>query len=162
MALEQIAAAYPSRQKFLTDVTLDPPDKSAGRGRPSLPDEDYLILSTIHSAKGMEWKFVHVLNVVDGCIPSEKAEDLDEERRLLYVAMTRAKDELNLIMPQRFYLGHLRDDYAYASVTQFIPAKIQELFERRNWTEPTMSVQSAPKMPNHAARLTNNLKRRWA
>ena len=162
MALEQIAAAYPSRQKFLTDVTLDPPDKSAGRGRRSLPDEDYLILSTIHSAKGMEWKFVHVLNVVDGCIPSEKAEDLDEERRLLYVAMTRAKDELNLIMPQRFYLGHLRDDYAYASVTQFIPAKIQELFERRNWTEPTMSVQSALKMPNHAARFTNNLKRKWA
>jgi superfamily I DNA/RNA helicase len=70
-------------------------------------DEDYLILSTIHSAKGQEWKSVFVLNVVDGCIPSDRAtgtsEEIEEERRLLYVAMTRAKDDLNLIVPQRFF-----------------------------------------------------------
>ena len=73
-----------------------------------LLDEDYLILSTIHSAKGQEWKAVHVLNVVDGCIPSDlgtgSTHELEEERRLLYVAMTRAKDELHLIVPQRFYV----------------------------------------------------------
>ena len=162
VALEQIAAGYPSRQKFLTEVTLDPPNKSTGRGRLSLPDEDYVILSTIHSAKGMEWKVVHVLNIVDGCIPSEKAEDLDEERRLLYVAMTRAKDELNLIVPQRSYLSRLADDYAIASVTQFIPAKSHELFERRNWSEPAPSVQSDPNTQNHAVQIASGLRRKWA
>jgi DNA helicase II / ATP-dependent DNA helicase PcrA len=161
LAVEQIAAGYPSRQKFLTEVTLDPPDKSASRGRPSEPDEDCLILSTIHSAKGMEWKAVHVLNVVEGCIPSEKAEDLDEERRLLYVAMTRAKDELNLIMPQRFYLGRLAGDYAYSSITQFIPEAIQGLFERRNWSEPAPSTPSVSKIQNHTDQITNSLRRKW-
>jgi DNA helicase-2/ATP-dependent DNA helicase PcrA len=68
-------------------------------------DEDYTILSTIHSAKGQEWRVVRILNVVDGCIPSDMVthapEEIEEERRLLYVAMTRAKDELDLVVPQR-------------------------------------------------------------
>ncbi len=92
--LEQIASGYASRERFLTELTLDPPDASgAEAGRPLL-DEDYLILSTIHSAKGQEWDTVFILNLVDGCIPSDmasgKPEQIDEERRLLYVAMTRA------------------------------------------------------------------------
>ena len=95
--LEQIAGGYPSRQRFLTELTLDPPDATSDQAGVPLLDEDYLILSTIHSAKGQEWKSVFVLNVVDGCIPSDlsagtKAE-IEEERRLLYVAMTRAKDQ---------------------------------------------------------------------
>jgi len=72
-----------------------------------LLDEDYLILSTIHSAKGQEWKSVYVLNVVDGCMPSDlgagTSAEIEEERRLLYVAMTRARDDLHLIVPQRFF-----------------------------------------------------------
>jgi superfamily I DNA/RNA helicase len=75
-----------------------------------LLDEDYLILSTIHSAKGQEWKAVFVLNCVDGCIPSDLAvgstAEIEEERRLLYVAMTRAKDHLHIIVPQRFFYAH--------------------------------------------------------
>ena len=67
-----------------------------------------MILSTIHSAKGQEWKSVYVLNVVDGCIPSDMstgtAEEIEEERRLLYVAMTRARERLQLVVPQRFYV----------------------------------------------------------
>ena len=66
-------------------------------------DEDYLIFSTIHSAKGQEWKSVFVLNVVDGCMPSDLGIGTSaelEERRLLYVAMTRAKYDLRLIVPQ--------------------------------------------------------------
>ena len=87
---------YITRERFLTELTLDPPDDSgAEAGRPRL-DEDYLILSTIHSAKGQEWDAVFVLNLVDGCIPSDmasgKPEQIDEERRLLYVAMTRARE----------------------------------------------------------------------
>ena len=69
--LEQIAAGYPSRSRFLTDLTLDPPDATSDQAGVPLLDEDYLILSTIHSAKGQEWKSVFVLNVVDGCMPSD-------------------------------------------------------------------------------------------
>src|SRR5207245_10674302 len=85
----------------------DPPDAPSDKPGPPLRDEDYLILSTIHSAKGQEWKSVFVLNVVDGCMPSDlgagTSAELEEERRLLYVAMTRAKDDLHLVVPQRFF-----------------------------------------------------------
>lgn len=106
--LQRIASAAPSRMHFLTDFTLDPPSANSDEAGTPLLDEDYLILSTIHSAKGQEWKSVFVLNVVDGCIPSDmstgNADDIEEERRLLYVAMTRAKDQLALIVPHRFYV----------------------------------------------------------
>jgi DNA helicase-2/ATP-dependent DNA helicase PcrA len=69
--LEQIATGYPSRERFLTELTLDPPDATSNQAGVPLLDEDYLILSTIHSAKGQEWKSVFVLNVVDGCMPSD-------------------------------------------------------------------------------------------
>ena len=92
----------------MSELTLDPPDATSDEAGPPLRDEDYLILSTIHSAKGQEWRSVFVLNCVDGCIPSDLAtgssEEIEEERRLLYVAMTRARDELTLIVPQRFYV----------------------------------------------------------
>jgi ATP-dependent DNA helicase UvrD/PcrA len=108
--LEQIAAGYVTRERFLTELTLDPPDASGPEaGRPRL-DEDYLILSTIDSAKGQEWDAVFVLNLVDGCIPSDmasgKPEQIDEERRLFYVAMTRAREHLHLLQPLRFYFTH--------------------------------------------------------
>jgi DNA helicase-2/ATP-dependent DNA helicase PcrA len=105
--LEQIASGYPSRERFLTELTLDPPDATSDQAGVPLLDEDYLILSTIHSAKGQEWKSVFVLNVVDGCMPSDlgagTSAEIEEERRLLYVAMTRAKDDLHLVVPQRFF-----------------------------------------------------------
>ena len=105
--LGQIASTYPSRERFLTELTLDPPDATSDRAGSPLLDEDYLILSTIHSAKGQEWKSVFILNAVDGCLPSDLATgssaEIEEERRLLYVAMTRAKDNLHLIIPQRFF-----------------------------------------------------------
>src|SRR6202008_296567 len=108
LQLAQIASTYPNRQRFLTELTLDPPSATSDKAGPPLLDEDYLILSTIHSAKGQEWKAVFVLNCVDGCIPSdlatESTAEIEEERRLLYVAMTRAKDHLHLVVPQRFYV----------------------------------------------------------
>ncbi len=138
--LQRIAAGYPSRTRFLTDLTLDPPSATSDEAGKPLLDEDYLILSTIHSAKGQEWKAVFVLNVVDGCIPSDmatgSAEDIEEERRLLYVAMTRAKDQLALIVPHRFYVhGQARsgDKHLYASRTRFIPAGILSEFEVCAW-----------------------------
>jgi DNA helicase-2/ATP-dependent DNA helicase PcrA len=142
--LGQIASGYPSRERFLTELTLDPPDATSDQAGVPLLDEDYLILSTIHSAKGQEWKSVHVLNVVDGCMPSDlgagTTEDLEEERRLLYVAMTRAKDDLHLIVPQRFYVHGQNargDRHLYASRTRFIPDALLPLFERDAWPKPT-------------------------
>src|SRR5947207_2911571 len=126
--LEQIASGYSSRERFLTELTLDPPDATSDQAGVPLLDEDYLILSAIHSPKGQEWKSVFVLNVVDGCIPSDlgigTSAELEEERRLLYVAMTRAKDDLHLIVPQRFLTHgqHAQGDrHVYAARTRFIP-----------------------------------------
>jgi DNA helicase-2/ATP-dependent DNA helicase PcrA len=138
--LEQIASGYPSRERFLTELTLDPPDATSDQAGVPLLDEDYLILSTIHSAKGQEWKSVFVLNVVDGCMPSDlgagTSAELEEERRLLYVAMTRAKDDLHLIVPQRFFTHGQNakgDRHVYASRTRFIPETLLPMFDRTAW-----------------------------
>jgi DNA helicase-2/ATP-dependent DNA helicase PcrA len=138
--LEQIASGYPSRQRFLTELTLDPPDATSDQAGVPLLDEDYLILSTIHSAKGQEWKSVFVLNVVDGCMPSDlgagTSGELEEERRLLYVAMTRAKDDLHLMVPQRFFTHGQPargDRHVYAARTRFIPDRLLALFEKTMW-----------------------------
>ncbi|MEQ1770914.1 MAG: ATP-dependent helicase, partial [Devosia sp.] len=140
LQLEQIAAGYPSRERFLTDLTLDPPDASSDWSGDGPKDEDYLILSTIHSAKGQEWKSVHVLNVVDGCIPSDlgtgSTHELEEERRLLYVAMTRARDALHLVMPQRFYVTQQQrygDRHLYAVRTRFITRAMLGLYDDILW-----------------------------
>ena len=147
--LAQIAATYPSRERFLTELTLDPPGATSDEAGVPLLDEDYLVLSTIHSAKGQEWKSVFVLNCVDGCIPSDLAAgssaELEEERRLLYVAMTRARDHLHLMVPQRFYVQQQRssgDRHMYAARTRFIPDAIAGHFERRAW--PAARAASGP------------------
>ena len=138
--LQRIATTTPSRTRFLTDLTLDPPSATSDEAGAPLLDEDYLILSTIHSAKGQEWKSVFVLNVVDGCIPSDmstgNADDIEEERRLLYVAMTRAKDQLALIVPHRFYVHNQArggDKHLYASRSRFIPSALIREFDLCVW-----------------------------
>jgi DNA helicase-2/ATP-dependent DNA helicase PcrA len=140
LQLEQIASGYPSRERFLTELTLDPPDATSDQAGAPLLDEDYLILSTIHSAKGQEWKSVFVLNAVDGCIPSDlgagTTAEIEEERRLLYVAMTRAKDSLQIVVPQRFFTHGQQaqgDRHVYASRTRFIPAILLAHFECATW-----------------------------
>jgi DNA helicase-2/ATP-dependent DNA helicase PcrA len=147
--LERIAASYPSRQRFLTELTLDPPEASSDRAGAPLLDDDFLILSTIHSAKGQEWKSVFVLNVVDGCIPSDlatgSAAEIEEERRLLYVAMTRAKNDLHLIVPQRFYAHNqsgFGDRHVYAGRSRFIPDSLLGLFESAAWPAATAEIEA--------------------
>ena len=154
--LEQIASGYPSRERFLTELTLDPPDATSDQAGVPLLDEDYLILSTIHSAKGQEWKNVHVLNVVDGAIPSDlgtgSTHELEEERRLLYVAMTRARDELHLMVPQRFYVHQQTpygDRHVYAQRTRFITRAMLPLFDDMFWpaVQPAELRGIAPAAP---------------
>jgi len=150
--LEQIASGYPSRERFLTELALDPPDAASAQSGAPLLDEDYLILSTIHSAKGQEWKSVFVLNVVDGCIPSDlgvgTTAEIEEERRLLYVAMTRARDDLHLVVRQRFFTHGQNaqgDRHVYASRSRFIPDELLGLFEPTTWpeVEPELAARGA-------------------
>ncbi|KAB2689157.1 ATP-dependent helicase [Brucella pseudogrignonensis] len=148
LQLEQIAGGYPNRERFLTELTLDPPDATSDQAGVPLLDEDYLILSTIHSSKGQEWRSVFMLNVVDGCIPSDlgagTTAELEEERRLLYVGMTRARDSLSLITPQRFFTygqNTQGDRHVYASRTRFIPKNLLPLFEITSW--PKLSAARA-------------------
>ncbi|WP_274630549.1 ATP-dependent helicase [Arvimicrobium flavum] len=167
LQLEQIAAGYASRERFLTDLTLDPPDATSDEAGPPYLDEDYLILSTIHSAKGQEWAKVFVLNAVDGCIPSDLAvgerEEIEEERRLLYVAMTRAKDSLHLITPQRFYVhgqASRGDRHVYASRTRFIADHMLDRFERVSWPPPAASGGRAPR-PDVRVDLKSRMRGMW-
>lgn len=146
--LEQIAAGYASRERFLTELTLDPPDATSDESGVPHKDEDYLILSTIHSAKGQEWRAVYMLNVVDGCMPSDlgtgEREALEEERRLLYVGMTRAKDDLHLMVPQRFFTHNQAptgDRHVYAARTRFIPTGLLPHFELASWPVAVPSAQ---------------------
>ena len=131
-------------------------------------DEDYLILSTIHSAKGQEWKSVFVLNVVDGCIPSDlgagTTAEIEEERRLLYVAMTRAKDSLHLIVPQRFYVhqqANRGDRHLYATRTRFIPAATLGLFESRSWPAANSTPGAVQRGPATRIDIGVRLRRMW-
>jgi DNA helicase-2/ATP-dependent DNA helicase PcrA len=141
--LGRLAAGYVSRERFLTELALDPPAATSDDAGPPGLDEDYLVLSTIHSAKGQEWSAVSVLNVVDGCLPSDMATgsraEIEEERRLLYVAMTRARQHLHLLVPQRFYVTQQAargDRHVYASISRFLPESVQALFDHHAPARP--------------------------
>ncbi len=166
--LARIAATSPSRQRFLTELTLDPPSATSAEAGMPLLDEDYLILSTIHSAKGQEWNAVSVLNVVDGCIPSDVATrdsaEIEEERRLLYVAMTRAKDALDLIVPQRFHVTQqtgLGDRHVYAGRSRFIPNRLLGHFEQMSWPLPAPELQGSPASRQAAIDLAAKMRDMW-
>jgi DNA helicase-2/ATP-dependent DNA helicase PcrA len=154
--LDQLAAIAPthkSRERFVTDLTLEPPAASSDESGPPHRDEDYLILSTVHSAKGQEWNAVHILNVVDGCMPADmatgSAAELEEERRLLYVGMTRARDELTLWVPQRFHVTQQRalgSRHLYALRSRFLPDSLLEHFDRD--AGPEAATEAAVKPPH--------------
>jgi DNA helicase-2/ATP-dependent DNA helicase PcrA len=140
--LEQLSPQYANREQFLSELTLDPPSASGALAGPPMLDEDYLVLSTVHSAKGQEWDAVYVLNVTDGNFPSEfatsTAQGLDEERRLLYVAMTRARDELHLIEPLRYYVtqqSRSGDRHVYGARSRFLDPAVLEKLDRASWPQ---------------------------
>ena len=134
-ALGQVAAGYPSRARFLADLVLDPPASTSDLAGAGTNDDDWLVLSTVHSAKGGEWRVVHVLHASDGLFPSDlatgRAETLEEERRLFYVALTRARDVLEVNATQRYYLR--RDTYAdphgYGQLSRFLSPPVQDLLD---------------------------------
>jgi len=136
--LEQVSGQYPTRERFLTELTLDPPNAAGDLAGDPLLDEDYLVLSTVHSAKGQEWEAVFVLNVSDGNFPSEfatgKPAMIEEERRLLYVAMTRAKQSLSLVAPLKYHVTQQRrdgDKHVYGARSRFLTDALLETMDRR-------------------------------
>jgi len=140
--LEQIASRYKDRQTFLAQIALDPPNSTQDlAGRPDLND-DFLVLSTIHSAKGLEWEVVYIINATDGHIPSDMAtgseEGIEEERRLFYVAMTRAKQWLYVYCPVQYYVSPSFHDgrYGMGIPSRFLTRKVQQCFECYNAESP--------------------------
>ena len=166
--LEHLSGQYVSRERFLTELTLDPPEAAGDlSGKPSL-DEDYLVLTTIHSAKGMEWDTVYVLNVVDGSFPSEfstgRAELIEEERRLLYVAMTRAENDLILIAPLKFHLTsqpRQSDAHVYGGRSRFLTEKVLRALDSVTVPGAHLSEGSLREAEETALDIGAQLKQMW-
>ncbi len=138
--LERLALQFASRERFLTELTLDPPHATSDISQGAFLDEDFLVLSTVHSAKGQEWERVFVLNVSDGSFPNEyaagKPEMVEEERRLLYVAMTRARDALDLISPLKYYVtqqSRVGDAHVYGARSRFLTPRVMATLEAVVW-----------------------------
>ncbi len=136
--LELIASRYRSRRRMLLEMTLDPPSSTQDLAGPPVLDDDYLVLSTIHSAKGLEWDAVYVIHAADGNIPSDMAtkdpRGIEEERRLFYVALTRAKNWLYVLCPLRYYHSYrpgASDRYGFAQRTRFLPEAVLKFFDRQ-------------------------------
>jgi DNA helicase-2/ATP-dependent DNA helicase PcrA len=168
--LEQVAGGYSVRGRFLSELALDPPNSTSDLAGPPLLDEDYLILSTVHSAKGGEWDVVHVIHAADGMIPSDMStgsrDEIEEERRLFYVALTRARDNLYVYFPLRFYRRPrgLDDAHHFAQLTRFLPESIQSMFERRSvgaFSEGREAARSRFGVPAGAAAVDSLLSRLW-
>jgi len=119
------AGGYTSRSRFLSELVLEPPASTGDLADEPHLDDDYLTLSTVHSAKGGEWDAVHVIHATDGAFPADMSlstrEGLEEERRLMYVALTRARDVLTVYAPLRYHHTRARSDrHSYAQLSRFL------------------------------------------
>jgi DNA helicase-2/ATP-dependent DNA helicase PcrA len=166
--LDLLSGQYPSRERFLTELTLDPPNATSDLSGKPLLDEDYLVLSTIHSAKGMEWDTVYLLNVVDGSFPSEfstgKAELIEEERRLLYVAMTRARNDLVLCVPLKFYVTHQPKNagaHVYGGRSRFMTEKLMKCFDPVTHQGSTLGAETFADGSTASLDVGSRLKEMW-
>jgi DNA helicase II / ATP-dependent DNA helicase PcrA len=147
-----VAAAHQAGdpRHFVAELVLDPPQSSADLAQPPHLDEDYLVLSTIHSAKGLEWDAVHVLAVYDGnfpaCLSAGSREEIDEERRLLYVGMTRARRALTVYVPVRYHhRPHGRDDaHGYGKPSRFLTPEVLACCEVKRLPDDPLSPYGAP------------------
>ncbi len=155
-ALALAAAGAPTLARFLTELTLDPPASTGDLAGPPSLDDDWVTLSTIHSAKGGEWDVVHVIHLADGNLPSDlatgNAEELEEERRLLYVAVTRARDELRCYVPLRYHhtsgRGRLDDRHSYAQPSRFLSEPVVATMDRLGDRATIADATAAPHDPS--------------
>lgn len=147
--LELLSQQAASRGAFLADLTIDPPTSTGDlAGQPFL-DEEFIVLSTIHSAKGCEWDVVYVIHAADGVLPSDMVKEeaeLEEERRLLYVAMTRARNHLTIAYPLKYYHKKhpMGDAYSTSQLTRFLPPALFGHFERTGSAAPKPAAHDVP------------------
>lgn len=165
--LEKLSSHYPSRERFLTELTLDPPSLTSDQSGSASRDEDYVVLSTIHSAKGQEWDIVYVLNVADGNFPSEyatgKPEMIEEERRLLYVAMTRARNELHLCAPLKYSVTQQAkngDAHVHGAKSRFMSDKVLAFFDKTTFRS-LRGVESLRDTDSATVDVAAQLKEMW-
>ncbi len=162
--LADAVASRPSLHEALVELALDPPVSSSDLAGPPRLDQDFLVLSTMHSAKGLEWPVVHLPHLVDGAVPSDMAlsspAGLAEERRLFYVAVTRARDQLFLYSPLRLHLHRMaRDDrHGYAPLSRFLDAAALGCCEVAQAEPPRPLI---PRVPALAARIDAALDGLW-
>ncbi len=146
--LEIIAAGYPDRQTFLAALALEPPAATQDLAVGSTDEDDALILSTVHSAKGKEWDVVFVIHASDGVFPMARAandeEQVEEERRLLYVAMTRARDELYVTYPLHSYATRMGADFAYSQLSRFLDQGVRHTMQRVTLGDANPHQQALP------------------
>jgi DNA helicase-2/ATP-dependent DNA helicase PcrA len=166
--LELLSSQYGTRERFITELTLDPPSGSSEMAGQAHQDEDTLVLSTIHSAKGMEWDHVYVMNVVEGSFPNEfaagKAEAIEEERRLLYVAMTRARNELNCIVPLRFQITSqpkTSDGHVYGGRSRFLTEKVMKCFDEQTFQSTNVEAKFEAAADSSMIDVASRLKQMW-
>ncbi|MGQ0563214.1 MAG: ATP-dependent helicase [Gemmatimonadota bacterium] len=169
LQLERIAQQFATRERFLTELALDPPQATSDLAGQPLLDEDYLVLSTIHSAKGQEWDAVYVLNVADGNFPSEfstsRPDLVEEERRLLYVAMTRAKTDLHLIAPLKYYVtqqSRMGDRHVYGARSRFVTPAVMACFEQVCWPEGSQGAGPGRSAVAPSVDVAGQLRGMWA
>ncbi len=166
--LELLSSQFQTRERFVTELTLDPPNATSDQSGSAHHDEDYLVLSTVHSAKGMEWDHVYVLNVVDGSFPNEyatKPELIEEERRLLYVAMTRARNELTCVVPLRFQITSqpkTSDGHVYGGRSRFLSEKLVKCFDEQTFQgiSTDVTIEATPTAEG-AIDVASRLKQMW-
>jgi DNA helicase-2/ATP-dependent DNA helicase PcrA len=161
--LERLAQQFATRDQFLAELALDPPAATGDLSGTPYLDEDYLVLSTVHSAKGQEWDAVYILNVADGNFPSEfstgRSDQIEEERRLLYVAMTRAKNDLHLIAPLKYYVANQPkhgDRHVYGARSRFLTKAVMARLDAITWPQdgdPASAAASSTARVNVAGKL---------
>ena len=165
--LEHVAGRFRDRQAFLAELTLDPPNSTQDFAGPPHLDDDYLILSTIHSAKGLEWDAVYVLHAADGNIPSDmatgKPSEIEEELRLFYVALTRAKDWLFVCFPLRYYVNRfgVTDRHGYAQLTRFLSRDARQRFEERT-AVTSYDEAETPSGPRSTRSIRDDVRALWS
>ncbi len=165
--LQQIAGRYATRRDFLSELVLDPPVSTGDLAGIPSKDEDWLVLSTIHSAKGLEWDAVYLIHAADGCLPSDMAtgtaEGIDEELRLTYVAMTRARDFLYVLWPLRYYSksAGISDKHSYAQVCRFFTAEVKSAMAILTYPQVSGGQSASPPSAAGDSRIADRLRDMW-
>jgi len=165
--IENLAGRAPDRATLLADLAIDPPSWTSDVAGPPVLDEDWLVLSTMHSAKGLEFDAVYVIHAADGNIPSDmstgSAEEIEEERRLFYVACTRARHHLYVSHPLRYYKAGnpMTDVHGYAQRTRFLSDAVLPLFVEVDASPETSIAAEEPLDRVTSTRIRDSVRRLW-